>query len=67
MKANEVRKLSDEELVIEAKRLRRQFFDLRTQAVTEKIEDTSQFGKIRKIIARVLTEQNARGDEANDE
>ena len=67
MKANEVRKLSDEELVIEAKRLRRQFFDLRTQAVTEKIEDTSQFGKIRKDVARVLTEQNARGDEADDE
>ena len=67
MKANEVRKLSDEELDIEATRLRRQLFDLRTQAVTEKIEDTSQFGKIRKVIARVRTEQNARGDEANDE
>ena len=67
MKANEVRKLSDEELDIEATRLRRQLFDLRTQAVTEKIEDTSQFGKIRKVIARVLTEQSARGDEANDE
>ncbi len=67
MKANEVRRLSDEELDIEAKRLRRQLFDLRTQAVTEKIEDTSQFVKIRKVIARVLTEQNARGDEANDE
>jgi large subunit ribosomal protein L29 len=67
MKANEVRKLSDEELDIEAKRLRRQLFDLRTQAVTEKIEDTSQFGKIRKDVARVLTEQTVRGNEADDD
>ena len=67
MNANEVRKLSDEELEIEAKRLRRQLFDLRTQAVTEKIEDTSQFGKIRKDVARVLTEQNVRGNEADDD
>ena len=67
MNANEVRKLSDEELEIEAKRLRRQIFDLRTQAVTEKIEDTSQFGKIRKDVARVLTEQNVRGNEADDD
>ncbi len=46
MKAKEVHKLSDEELEIEVERLRRKLFDLRTQAVTEKIQDTSQFGKI---------------------
>jgi ribosomal protein L29 len=28
--------------------------------VSEKIEDTTQFGKIRKDIARLLTEQTAR-------
>jgi large subunit ribosomal protein L29 len=30
-------------------------FDLRTQAVTEKLEDPSQLGKTRKEIARVKT------------
>ena len=31
-----------------------------TQSVTEKIEDTSQFGKIKKDIARLQTERQAR-------
>ena len=60
MKAKEVHKLSDEEIGIEVDRLRKRLFELRTQAVTEKIEDTSQFGKLRKDIARLLTEQNTR-------
>jgi large subunit ribosomal protein L29 len=60
MKAKEVHKLSIEELQIETDRLRRKLFDLRTQSVTEKIQDTSQFRKIRRDLARVLTEQNAR-------
>ena len=60
MKAKEVHKLSDEEIVVEVDRLRRKLFELRTQAVTEKIQDTSQFGKIRKDIARVLTERRMR-------
>ena len=60
MKAKEVHKLNDEELTIEVARLRRRLFDLRTQAVTEKIEDTSQFRKTRRDIARLLTEQSMR-------
>jgi len=56
MKAKEVHKLSEEELEVEVKRLRRHLFDLRSQAITEKIEDTSQFSKTRKDIARVLSE-----------
>ena len=60
MNAKEVRKLSDEELDIEVVRLRRRLFDLRSQAVTEKIQQTSQFGKIRRDIARLLTEQTSR-------
>lgn len=35
-------------------------FDLRSQAVTEKLEDPSQVGKARKDIARLLTEQRTR-------
>ena len=60
MKAKEVHKLSIEEIDLEVTRLRRRVFDLRTQAVTEKIEDTSQFGKTRKDIARLLTEKATR-------
>ena len=60
MKAIEVHKLSDEEIQVEAQRLRKRLFELRTQAVTEKIADTSQFKKVRKDIARVLTEVASR-------
>jgi large subunit ribosomal protein L29 len=60
MNAKEVRKLSDEEIDVEVKRLRGRSFELRTQSVTEKIEDTSQFAKVRRDIARLLTEQTTR-------
>lgn len=60
MNAKEIQKLSDEEITVEVKRLRQKRFDLRTQAVTEKIEDTSQFGKTRRDIARLLTEKASR-------
>ena len=60
MKAKEVHKLSDEEIVVEIGRLRQRSLELRTQAVTEKIEDTSQFGDTRRDIARLLTERNSR-------
>jgi large subunit ribosomal protein L29 len=60
MNTKEVRKLKDEELSVEIERLRRKQFEMRSQSVTEKIEDTSQFGKIRKDVARLLTEQRAR-------
>ncbi len=64
MKTKEVRKLNDEEITIETTRLRRRLFDLRCQVVTEKIDDTSQFGKTKKDLARVLTEANRRRAEA---
>lgn len=60
MKAKEVHKLSNDEIDVELKRLRQRTFELRTQAVTEKIEDTSQFARTRHDIARLLTERNAR-------
>ncbi len=60
MKAEEVQKLTGEEIVVEIDRLQRRLYDLRTQTVTEKIEDPSQFGKVRKDIARLKTEQRAR-------
>ncbi len=60
MTGKEVRKLSDEEIEVELKRLSQKRFELRTQAVTEKIEDTSQFSKTRHDFARLLGERNRR-------
>ena len=60
MNASEVHKMSDEELTVEEQRLRRQHFDLRAQAVTEKLENPKLLGSIRRDIARILTERNHR-------
>lgn len=60
MKAAEVRKLSLEEINITLAELRRQLYDIRSQAVTEKLEDPSQIAKKRKDIARLLTEKHSR-------
>jgi len=55
MKVNEVRQLSDEELRMELQRVRRHLFDVRAQAVTEKLEDPSMLTKAKRDIARILT------------
>jgi large subunit ribosomal protein L29 len=60
MKVEEVHKLSDEEIAVEVDRLRKSLFDLKSQAVTEKIDDPSQLMKIRRDVARLLTERSAR-------
>jgi large subunit ribosomal protein L29 len=59
-KSKDINRMSDEELGEEVRSIRRRIFDLRTQAVTEKIEDTSQFRKTRRQVARLLAEQTAR-------
>ncbi|MFT4593616.1 MAG: ribosomal protein L29 [Phycisphaerales bacterium] len=64
MKANAVHKLGDDELSIEVDNLRKKLFELKTQGVTEKIQDTSQYCKIRKDIARLITERNVRSKAA---
>jgi len=64
MKAKAVHKLGEEELSIEVDNLRKKLFELKTQGVTEKIQDTSQYSKIRKDIARLLTEQCTRSKTA---
>lgn len=60
MTGSEVKKLTSEEIGVELNKLRERLFTLRGQKTTEKVENTSQFGAIRKDIARLLTEQNAR-------
>lgn len=60
MKALEVHKLTGEEIDTELVKLRRGLYDLRVQASTEKIEDPTKFKKVRRDVARLLTEQKAR-------
>ncbi len=60
MTGEEVRKMTAEELTQELDRLRRHLYDLKSQAVTEKLEDPTQLGKTRRDIARLLTERRAR-------
>lgn len=55
MKIEDVRNLSDAELVNELDRLRRHLFDVRSQSVTEKLEDPTLLTKARRDIARIRT------------
>jgi large subunit ribosomal protein L29 len=60
MKASEVHKMKDQELQVEADRLRKRLFELRSQAVTEKLENPRELRNLRRDIARLLTEQRER-------
>lgn len=64
MKILEIREMKTDELHAELDRVRRHLFDLRSQAVTEKLEDPTQLTKTRRDIARVLTALNERGETA---
>ena len=63
MKISDLRELKTEELHAELDRLRRHLFDLRSQAVTEKLGDASQLGKTKRDIARIFTLLNERGEQ----
>jgi len=60
MKISEIRALSSEELDNELDRLKRHLFDLRAQAVTERLEDPTMIAKAKTDIARMLTVQRQR-------
>jgi large subunit ribosomal protein L29 len=55
MKIKEVREKETLAIETELRELQKHLFDLRTQAVTEKLENPSQLGKARKDIARMKT------------
>ncbi len=63
MKIDAVRAMKTDELHSELERLRRHLFDLRAQAVTEKLEDPTQLLKARRDIARLLTVLRERGEQ----
>lgn len=60
MTGHEVHKMTDEEIGVEIRRLRDKLHTMRTQVVTEKVEDVSMFGKTRRDVARLLTERKTR-------
>ena len=51
----EFRKMAVDELQDRERELRKELFKLKTQSATEKVQDVSQFRKIKKDIARILT------------
>ena len=55
MKAEEIRKLSDEELEKKMNELREEYGNLSFQHKIRPLEDTSRMKKIRKDIARIET------------
>jgi len=64
MKIKEIREKDTSHLEHELVDARKHLFELRTQAVTEKLEDPTQLGKTRKTIARLKTVLHQRKLEA---
>lgn len=64
MKASEVRNMKDAEIKVELAKLRNKSHDMNAKLVTATVEDTSQFRKNRKDIARLLTEHRSRAIKA---
>ena len=65
MKMKEILEKQGEQLDHELVEKQKHMFDLRSQAVTEKLEDPSQLGKTRKDIARIKTVLRQRELEAS--
>jgi len=55
MKASDIRELRDTELGDKLEELQKQLFELRSQAVTEKLENNMAIKNIKRDIARVKT------------
>ncbi len=67
MKISEFREMKTEELHSELDRLRRHLFDLRAQAVTEKLENPNRITQTKRDIARVFTVMTERGETGVEE
>ncbi len=55
MKIKEIREKTNDAILADLQEAEKHLFDLRTQAVTEKLEDPSQLGKTRRAIAQMKT------------
>lgn len=61
MKAKDLRDKNSDELHVELGRLRRRLYDMRSQAVTEKLENPRQLLYVRRDVARIHTILSERG------
>ena len=55
MKADNYREMSADERFIKLEELQRQLFELKSQSVTEKLENTNAVANLRRNIARLKT------------
>jgi large subunit ribosomal protein L29 len=55
MKDQQYREMSLDELASRVKELQRHLFDLRSQAVTEKLEDSKAIANVKRDVARLKT------------
>ena len=60
MKAEEVRKKTNDQLKTELQNLYKESFNLRFQKSSGQLENTSRINKVRKLIARMKTVLNER-------
>ncbi len=60
MARNESNRRTDAELVAELQNLKREQLNLRFQAATQQLEKPSRVREVRRMIARIKTEQSAR-------
>jgi large subunit ribosomal protein L29 len=67
MTTKEIRERQTEALSHELAEKQKHLFELRSQAVTEKLEDPSQLRKTRREIARIKTILNERQSKAKKE
>jgi len=55
MKIADAREMRPDELQVQLDELQRHLFDLRSQAVTEKLENSKAIRNVRQDIARIMT------------
>ena len=65
-KVTELREMSDEQLLLTLKEATDNFFRLRLQAQTERLDAPSELRKNRRLIARIQTIQNERARVAQE-
>ena len=62
MKAKQLREMSPDELVHTLEELEKRLFELRSQAVTEKLENSKAIVNARRDVARIKTLLHERAD-----
>lgn len=67
MKVEEIRKLSDKDILVEMDKLVRERLSLRVQQVTDQSAKTHHLTNIKKAIARMLTVMNERKRETHED